>query len=104
MTSNVVVAPPRHKPPKIKPEEKEGEEKGEEQQPSRPPAAIPPPRPKNAEDVQGSLVKERLERGLKPGEWAVDPLLAKRRKELAGRRSYLKNFWYAAGGSSLSCP
>jgi hypothetical protein len=100
VTSNVVVAPPRHEPPKTKPEEEEEEE---ERKPSKPPTPAPPPRPKNAEDVKGSLVKERVEKGLKPGEWAVDPLLAKRRKELAGRRSYLKNFWYAAGESSGMC-
>ena len=41
---------------------------------------------------------QRSKRGLKPGQ--LDPETAEfahRARELSGRRSYLKNFWYAAG-------
>ena len=53
--------------------------------------ARPPAGPK-------ALVDQRTKRGLKPGQ--LDPETAEfahRARELAGRRSYLKNFWYAAG-------
>lgn len=40
---------------------------------------------------------ERKKKGLRPGQWDPDSSLAAHRmKELAGRRAYLKNFWYAA--------
>ena len=45
---------------------------------------------------------QRTKRGLKPGQ--LDPETAEfahRARELAGRRSYLKNFWYAAGARPL---
>lgn len=44
------------------------------------------------------LAEQRVRRGLKPGQ--LDPEtadFAHRMRELAGRRSYLRNFWYAAG-------
>ena len=45
-----------------------------------------------------AFVEERTRRGLKPGQ--LDPEtadFAHRLRELTGRRSYLRNFWYAAG-------
>ncbi len=59
--------------------------------------ARPPSGPK-------ALVDQRLKRGLKPGQ--LDPETAEfahRARELAGRRSYLKNFWYAAGEWPRAC-
>ena len=61
-----------------------------------------------------TLEERRKKGGLKPGEWdAGQSLAARRARELAGRRAYLKNFWYAAGEhgyshclvfGSLPCP
>jgi len=57
-----------------------------------------------------ALADTRARRGLKPGQ--LDPQtadFAHRLRELAGRRSYLRNFWYAAGarpapaGAALRC-
>jgi hypothetical protein len=45
------------------------------------------------------LASRRARRGLRPGQLdpaALPPPLAARAKELAGRKAYLKNFWYAA--------
>jgi phenylpropionate dioxygenase-like ring-hydroxylating dioxygenase large terminal subunit len=48
-------------------------------------------------DEPPTLAERRQKAGLRPGEWdAQSSMLAHRQKELAGRRSYLKNFWYAA--------
>ena len=60
--------------------------------------ARPPAGPK-------ALVDQRTKRGLKPGQ--LDPETAEfahRARELAGRRSYLKNFWYAAGARPVVAP
>ena len=46
----------------------------------------------------GSLAERRERVGLRPGQ--LDPRTAEighRMQELAGRRMYLRNFWYAAG-------
>ncbi len=46
----------------------------------------------------GSLAEQRLKKGLRPGQLDTDiNLIGHRMRELAGRRSYLRNFWYAAG-------
>lgn len=51
-----------------------------------------------------TLDKKRARKALKPGQW--DPELrnkmSKREKELLERKSYLRNFWYAAG-KSIKC-
>jgi hypothetical protein len=52
----------------------------------------------------GSLTDQRLKKGLRPGQ--MDPEIGElghRQRELAGRRSYLRNFWYAVG-ACLSPP
>lgn len=64
--------------------------------PNKPAGGVPLAQPVDAK----SLEQQRMQKGLKPGQW--DPntsLLAHRMKELQGRRSYLKNFWYAAAVS-----
>lgn len=94
VASNVVVAPPR---PKVSDPEKDAEK--QESLPEAP--TSPLPRARNAEDKSSPLTKTRDERGLKPGQTDADLLNAlrikHRQKELAGRKSYLKNFWYAVG-------
>lgn len=84
--------------------------------PPSPPRAVPrtprllPPSPEQegikeaAEPKTGgstSLADQRLKKGLRPGQ--LDPDVSEvghRQRELAGRRSYLRNFWYAAGKSA----
>ncbi|CAK0786996.1 hypothetical protein CVIRNUC_010212 [Coccomyxa viridis] len=68
--------------------------------PSKPLISSPPVlRPQVEEDEQPGSLAERRERvGLRPGQ--LDPRTAEighRMQELAGRRMYLRNFWYAAG-------
>ena len=53
----------------------------------------------------GSLAERRERVGLRPGQ--LDPRTAEighRMQELAGRRMYLRNFWYAAGEQQPSTP
>ncbi|KAK9837299.1 hypothetical protein WJX81_004912 [Elliptochloris bilobata] len=83
--SATVVAPPKPEAPAEAPE-----------------AAPPAPQPERigARPPAGpsALVDQRVKRGLKPGQ--LDPEtadFAHRMRELTGRRSYLLNFWYAAG-------
>ena len=55
---------------------------------------------------EGTLAEKRGRMGLRPGQ--LDPQTSEighRMRELAGRKAYLRNFWYAAGGcSSPSLP
>lgn len=102
----MVVAPPR--PKTVEPEtgserkpEMRPESKPEKLRPVEAPTA-PLPRTRNAQNKNSPLTKEREERGLKPGQANDDFLnmnrkIQHRQKELAGRRAYLKNFWYAVG-------
>jgi len=47
---------------------------------------------------EGTLAEQRLKKGLRPGQLDTDiGVIGHRMRELAGRRSYLRNFWYAAG-------
>jgi hypothetical protein len=89
IASSVVTAPPR---PKSVETEKKTEEASEKQHPVPGP---PQPRTRNAQDKRSPLTKVREEHGLKPGQ--MDLRIQHRQKELAGRRAYLKNFWYAVG-------
>ena len=46
-----------------------------------------------------TLAEKRERMGLRPGQ--LDPQTSEighRMRELAGRKAYLRNFWYAAGG------
>ncbi|KAK9824593.1 hypothetical protein WJX72_011558 [[Myrmecia] bisecta] len=88
--SSIVAAPPSLAPSKPRTLPKA---------PKPSPAPQPPPPQEDSQvtDVTQSLQKERQKKGLKPGQWDPDSsMLAHRMKELTGRRSYLKNFWYAA--------
>lgn len=71
--------------------------------PTLPRSAVPAP-PKKADDEQGTLEDDlatrRRRRGLRPGQLDPSPSIINRRtKELADRRAYLRNFWYAAAAS-----
>jgi hypothetical protein len=59
-----------------------------------------------SEEGAGGLIERRKRMGLKPGQ--LDPQTAEvnhRMRELAGRKAYLRNFWYAAGRCpSCHCP
>jgi hypothetical protein len=67
------------------------------------PQLEPPAAPKADPDAEpsstgGSLAEQRLKKGLRPGQLDTDiGAIGHRMRELAGRRSYLRNFWYAAG-------
>jgi phenylpropionate dioxygenase-like ring-hydroxylating dioxygenase large terminal subunit len=52
---------------------------------------LPQPKPKE------TLQDKRAKLGLRPGQLDNSHELIHRQKELAGRRSYLQNFWYAVG-------
>lgn len=53
-----------------------------------------PKAPEQKKDLQ----QRRRDRKLLPGQWDPDASpFSKREKELVDRKSYLKNFWYAAG-------
>ena len=73
----------------------------QEAEPARPREQAPSDDPASASGPQ-SLLDQRTRKGLRPGQ--LDPdvggELAHRMRELTGRRSYLRNFWYAAGGGS----
>ncbi len=48
---------------------------------------------------ESTLAEKRERMGLRPGQ--LDPQTAEighRMRELSGRKAYLRNFWYAAGG------
>ncbi|KAI8463019.1 MAG: hypothetical protein J3K34DRAFT_159529 [Monoraphidium minutum] len=65
------------------------------------PAARKAPAPRGA---AGALAERRRAAGLKPGQLdpavVARPGLSRRERELVDRKSYLKNFWYAAAISS----
>ena len=53
---------------------------------------------------ENTLAEKRERMGLRPGQ--LDPQTSEighRMRELAGRKAYLRNFWYAAGGVLPSC-
>ncbi len=93
---------PRMVPPPMKEEEQQEAEEA------------PPAKQEDAEGPRSSIVRapprlaeQRLKRGLRPGQLDPDAVVvAHRVRELAGRRSYLRNFWYAAGAgrSTLLLP
>jgi hypothetical protein len=61
-----------------------------------PPAERPSPNRRSPSTLQD----RRQQQGLRPGQWdptALNPLQDKRTQELMERKSYLHNFWYAAG-------
>ena len=50
------------------------------------------------EPIGSPLQKRRAEAGLRPGQLDLSAAeILNREKELSERRSYLQNFWYAAG-------
>jgi hypothetical protein len=56
--------------------------------------------PRGSSSSGKGLQEKRADKGLLPGQWdpaAQDALLDRRSKELLQRKSYLRNFWYAAG-------
>lgn len=57
--------------------------------------------PAGSMSEEGTLAEKRERMGLRPGQ--LDPQTSEighRMRELAGRKAYLRNFWYAAGGCS----
>ncbi|KAF8056873.1 ddmC [Scenedesmus sp. PABB004] len=66
--------------------------------PARPPPALDePPRPSPPPAPRKTLAERRA--GLRPGEWepaSRGAVLDRRGQELVDRKSYLRNFWYAA--------
>lgn len=100
VASNVVVAPPRPKKDVVPDPEKDAGKRPDKEPLSRTPTG-PSPRTRNAEDKNSPLTKTRDGRGLKSGQADAELLNAlrikHRQKELAGRKAYLKNFWYAVG-------
>ena len=57
------------------------------------------PVPEPVPESKPSLEDKRRDRGLAPGAWdPTSSVVARRQQELQGRASFLKNFWYAAGG------
>lgn len=77
-----------------KEEEKQSEAPAEESaKPKTDPESVA-----SADTAPKTLQEKRASKGLRPGAWDVSQnVVAARMKELTGRRSYLKNFWYAAG-------
>lgn len=70
--------------------------------PTLPRSSIPaaPPKEDKAGTLEDDLATRRRRRGLRPGQLDTSPSVINRRtKELADRRSYLRNFWYAAAAS-----
>ena len=71
--------------------------------PTRPRSTVSAPsKPKENENgtLEDDLATRRRRRGLRPGQLDTSPSIVTRRtKELADRRSYLRNFWYAAAAS-----
>ena len=62
------------------------------------PWALPQPQPKaQPKQRKETLQDKRARLGLRPGQLDNSLELIHRKKELAGRRSYLQNFWYAVG-------
>lgn len=59
-----------------------------------------PPKEQEEEEatLEDDLATRRRKRGLRPGQLDVSTtVINRRKKELADRRAYVRNFWYAAG-------
>lgn len=81
-------AAPKQLPPLPAPEERTAAPQGQ-------------PAEQQTSSREGTLAEQRLKKGLRPGQLDTDiGVIGHRMRELAGRRSYLRNFWYAAGGCS----
>ena len=111
--SNILTKPPSIRTlPRTIPPAPEREADPAEAEPQGQPQQDDVPEPTGSASSSGGaqslLEQQRSRKGLRPGQ--LDPdvggELAHRMAELQGRRSYLRNFWYAAGARSHppACP
>ena len=103
--SNVAFAPTRRRAPAPQEEKTERDSSPGRVAPDPEQKLRPVEDPMRPANPLSGLADARRQKGLSPGQLDVDSsVFARRKTDLAQRKSFLRNFWYAAGeptGSAL---